>query len=340
MKKTKVGIAVAGSLIADVFYEIETYPKQGFLTNVRATSLNIGGTANMMIDFAKMDEKIPIKACAIVGDDDKGRQMLSILSQYPSIDTDNITVEGNSSVTMVMNAQDTKQRTFFYCPEASDSFDESYINWDNINTKIFHLEYLLLMKRIDSYDAVYGTHGARILHDAQERGMLTSIDVVSEQGNRAKEVVSAALKYTDICCINESEAEAITGVTLLENGEFNLDKVKEAISVLKGKGVSKWVVIHAPRVGFGYDCEKQQFFKVPSLQLPDGYIKGSNGAGDAYCSGILYGAYYDWELGQAMKYARSCAACSLSENNGTDGMRSYIDILLCEKELMLLENGD
>ena len=77
---------------------------------------------------------------------------------------------------------------------------------------------------------------------------------------------------------------------------------------------------------------------MSSLKLPDGYIKGSNGAGDAYCSGILYGAYYDWDIEKAMKYARSCAACSLSANNGTDGMRSYNDILLCE-EALLNEKG-
>lgn len=337
METAKEGITVAGSLIADVFYEIETYPKQGFLTNVYGTSLNIGGTANMMIDLAKMDADLKIKACAIVGEDDNGAKMLSILSQYSNIDTSNITVEGKSSVTMVMNAQDTKQRTFFYCPEASDKFDESYINWDSLNTKIFHLEYLLLMKKVDSYDEEYGTHGARILRDAKERGMITSIDVVSEQGNRAKKVVSAALKYVDICCINELEAEAITGVTLIKNGEFNLDRVHEAIDILCKKGVSKWIIIHAPKLGFGYDCEKKQFVCVPSLSLPSGYIKGSNGAGDAYCSGILYGAYYDWNIEKAMKYARVCAACSLSENNGTDGMRSYKDVLLFEKELELGE---
>ena len=241
MTSVKEGIAVVGSLIADVFYEIETYPKQGFLTTISDTSFNIGGTANMMIDLAKMDETLPIKACAIVGEDDNGAKMLSILSQYSNIDTDNISVEGISPVTMVMNAQDTKQRTFFCNHGASDIFDESYIDWERMNAKIFHLEYLLFMKKVDSYDAEYGTHGARILHEAQKRGMITSIDVVSEQGNRAKEVVGAALKYTDICCINELEAEAVTGITLMENDEFNLKHVQEAISVLKKKGVASWI---------------------------------------------------------------------------------------------------
>ena len=45
----KKGIVIAGSLIADIFYQIDTYPNQGFLTNIRSTSLNIGGSGNMIL---------------------------------------------------------------------------------------------------------------------------------------------------------------------------------------------------------------------------------------------------------------------------------------------------
>ena len=66
------------------------------------------------------------------------------------------------------------------------------------------------MKKVDELDGDFGTHAAKILNVAKERGMITSIDMVSEQSERVKSVVIPALKYTDICCINESEAEAIT----------------------------------------------------------------------------------------------------------------------------------
>lgn len=331
MENAKKGITVAGSLIADVFYEIDTYPNQGFLSTVRGTSLNIGGSGNIILDLAKLDDTLPVKVCAIVGDDDRGTDMLSILSEYHNINTADITIEGKSSVTMVMNAADTRQRTFFYIPEASDIFCESYIDWNHIDTKIFHLEYLLLMKLVDADDPQYGTHGARILNNAKARGMLTSIDVVSEQSTRAKNVVKAALKYTDICCINESEAELVTGISLLENGKLSRERVFEAVKEMQRMGVSKWIVIHAPECGYGYDCEKKEFVFVPSLKLPNNYIKGSNGAGDAYCSGILYGVHEGRTIEQSMQLARACAACSLSENNGTDGMRRYSEVLEVEK---------
>lgn len=332
MSNEKKGITIAGSLIADVFYEIDTYPKEGYLIQVRSSSFNPGGSGNMILDLAKFDKDLTVKVCAIVGKDERGEDLLNILGKYPNIDTENITVEGNSSVTMVMNAKDTKQRTFFFLPEASDKFDESYINWDTIDTKIFQLEYLLLMKTVDSPDEEYGTKGARILHEAQKRGMLTSIDVVSEQSDRAKSIVTAALKYTDICCINELEAEAVTGINLTEKGNFTKENVLKAIEIIRGLGVSKWIVVHEKNIAYGYDCKTEEFVTVPSLDMPREFIKGTTGAGDAYCSGILYGAHEDKSLKDAMRFARASATCSLTENNGSDGIKPIEEMILLEEK--------
>lgn len=324
-KGTK-GIAVAGTLIADTFYKVDTYPKQGNLTNIRDTVSYIGGTGNMLIDLAKLDPSIPLKASAIIGEGSNGRMMRQELEKYPNIDTRNITVQGRSSVTLVMDAQDTKQRTFFFQAAASDIYEEKYIDWDVLDADIFHLEYLLLMAKVDSEDAEYGTHGARILHDAREHGMKTSIDIVSEQSDRAARVVSAALKYTDYCAINEVEAEAVTGIELTGEEGLTEENARQALESLREKGVTTWAVIHSPQCGYGLDCRTGEFVRVPSLHLPTGYIKGSNGAGDAYCTGILYGAYEDMTLEQAMELGTACAACSLSETNGTDGMRSLEEV--------------
>lgn len=333
MAKGTKGIAVAGTLIADTFYKIDTYPDAGNLTNIRDIVSYIGGTGNMLLDLAKMDPSVPLKVSGLIGDDTQGRMMKGELLKYPNIDISNLTVEGLSSVTHVMNAQDTKQRTFFYQGGASDIYDESYIDWETLDADIFHLEYLLLMAKVDGPDEEYGTLGARILHDARERGMKTSIDVVSEQSDRAAGIVSAALKYTDYCSINEVEAEAATGVKLTGADGLTEEKVKEALLKLKEKGVTTWAVIHCPQCGYGYDCQKQEFVKVPSLKLPEGFIKGTNGAGDAYLSGILYGAYQDMALEEAMILGTACAACSLSEVNGTDGLRPLSEVKKLYQEL-------
>ena len=334
MAEGKKGIAIAGTLIADTFYKIDTYPAPGNLTKIRDIVYYIGGTGNTILDLAKLDPKLPLKLSGIIGEDAQGRMMREKLQEFPNIDLANLTVtkDGFSSVTHVMNAQDTKQRTFFYQGGAGDIYEEKYIDWEAIDAEIFHLQYLLLMDKADSPDPEYGTHAARILHAARERGMKTSVDMVSEQSSRAPGIVSAALKYADYCAINEVEAEAGTGVKLPEEGPTE-SWAKEALQKMKEKGVTTWAVIHCPRCGYGYDCWTDAFVSVPSLHLPEGYIKGTNGAGDAYCSGILYGAYQGMTLEESMILGTACAACSLSQVNGTDGMRSYEETMKLYREL-------
>ena len=327
----KNGITIAGTLICDVMHQIDTYPSQSFLTNVRSITRSIGGTGNIIIDLAKLDKNLTVKACAVIGDDADGKTVIDYLSKYENIDTSNITVGEQTAITIVMNALDTKQRTFFCVGGGNDVFDESYIDFEKLNTKIFHLEYLLLMKKVDEYDEIYGTHGAKILHDAKQRGMLTSIDVVSEQSDRAKKIVTSALKYTDICCVNELEARSVTGIDIVENGRLSLEKTTKALYEFKKLGVSKWVVIHSALDSYGLDVLDNEVIYAPSLNVPRSYIKGSTGAGDAYCSGILYGAHENYSLTNAMRLARACASCSLSENNGTDGMRSLEETMKLEE---------
>ena len=60
-----------------------------------------------------------------------------------------------------------------------------------------------------------------------------------------------------------------------------------------------------------------------SLALPEGYIKGTVGAGDAFCSGMLYGAWRGMDLAEAIELGTAAAACSLSQPGGTEGMRDW-----------------
>ncbi len=311
----KTGITVAGSMVADLYYEIDTYPRQGLLTNIRATHGAVGGTGNLILDLARLNPALPVRVSALVGRDDSGEMMVSALSKYPNIDLRGVVREGQSSVDHVMEPRDTKQRTFFYLAGANDVYDMSYIDWTAADARIFHLEYLLLMARVDADDPEFGTHGARILHEARARGMRTSVDVVSERSERSAHVVSAALRYTDYCTVNEYEAETVTGIPVTDAAS-----AKRALYALRELGVACWAVIHSPAFGWGLDCRTGEFVECPSLRLPDGFIRGTTGAGDAYCAGILYAAYTGMPLEQALRFACAVAACSLSGVNGTDAV--------------------
>lgn len=46
------------------------------------------------------------------------------------------------------------------------------------------------------------------------------------------------------------------------------------------------------------------------------------GAGNAFCAGVLYGAWKEIGLKAAIEKGTACAACSLSQPGGTEGVRS------------------
>ena len=60
---------------------------------------------------------------------------------------------------------------------------------------------------------------------------------------------------------------------------------------------------------------------VPSLSLPKDYIKGTVGAGDAFCAGILYSIYKGYDSELSLQIASAAAAANLSRQNSIDGMK-------------------
>ena len=321
---SKKGIAVAGNMIVDLLYPIAGMPAPGELTTVVAdVSRSTGGcVCNDIVDLAKLDPELPLVALGRIGDDAECQFVVDTLSAYKNIDLSHVVKGGVNADTIVMADEITKQRTFFVGRGSGALFCEEDIPWDKLNVDILHAGYILLLDTLDSEDPEYGTKMARLLHTAQKHGIKTSIDVVSEAGDRFVRIVRPALKYTDYCVINEVEASATTGIALrTEEGELIRENMLPALQKMKELGVSTWAVIHCPEIGFGLD-ENNNYVEVPSLKLPKGYIAGTVGAGDAFCAGVLYAAWKGESLKSAIELGTASAVCSLSEANATDGMRT------------------
>ena len=329
------GIAVAGNMIVDMLYPINGFPKPGELTTItREMSRSTGGClCNDIIDLAVLDENLPLAALGRVGCDEAGDYVLEKMHAWPNINLNQVRRSGTTSYTLVMADEITKQRSFYQCRGANAEFCEADIDWDALNVSLLHIGYILLLDALDAPDDVYGTKLARLLHTAKGRGIKTSIDVVTEAGERFGQIVTPALKFTDYCVINESEAQATTGVALVdESGNLIRENMRQALHKMKELGVSTWAVIHSPEGGFGLD-EHDRYVEVPGLRLPKGYIKGSVGAGDAFCSGVLYGAWKGLELHGAIELGPAAAVCSLSEPGATEGMRSSEETLKLYRSL-------
>lgn len=320
----KKGIAVAGNMIVDLLYPVMGFAKPGELSKICGdVSRSTGGAVcNNIMDLASLDPELPLVALGRVGDDAEGAYVLEKLREFPNIDLQHVKVGGTTAFSLVLADGITKQRTFYGYSGANAVFCEEDIPWDQLDVEMLHIGYILLLDALDEEDSQYGTKMAKLLHTAQAHGIKTSIDVVSEAGERFRKLVCPALRYTDYCVINEVEASATTGIELrTEDGTLLKENFPAALRKLKEMGVSTWAVIHCPELGMGLD-ENNNLVEVPSLKLPKGWIAGTVGAGDAFCSGVTYAAWKGQDLKSAIELGTASAACSLSQPGATEGMRT------------------
>ena len=320
----KKGICIAGSMIVDILYPINGWPSQGQLVHIQdgITRATGGAVCNTIIDLARLDPHMPLYAMGKIGEDAEGELVLQKLREYENIDVSNVIQEGISAFTLVLSDQLSKERTFFTYLGANGKFDENDIHWEDLHCDILHIGYILLLDALDQPDDEYGSKMARLLHNARSHGIKTSIDVVSEANDRFRRLVPPALKYVDYCIINEFEASETTGIPLRnEKGGLITENIPSALRKMKEMGVTTWAVIHCPEGGYGLD-ENDCYIERKSLHLPEGYIQGSVGAGDAFCAGVLCGAEHGDRLDVSIELGIATAAASLSKANATDGVCS------------------
>jgi sugar/nucleoside kinase (ribokinase family) len=317
----KKGICVAGNMIVDILYPVTGLPGPGELTSIEEgiTRTTGGALCNVTGDLSLMDPDLHIIALGRVGTDAEGDYILETLRRYGNIDL-MIRREGKTSFTAVMSDSISKERTFFHYRGANARFCEDDIDWDRINARFLHIGYVLLLDALDEEDSEYGTKMARLLCHARQRGIETSLDVVSEMGDRFKRLVPPSLKYTDYCIINELEAGQVTGITLRdEGGNLLVHNMPGALEKIKEHGVCQWVVIHCPEGGYGIDS-RGKLVESPTFNLPPEYIKGKVGAGDAFCAGAIYAASQNGSLEEGLVLGNAAAAAPLSIPSSTEGM--------------------
>ena len=307
----KSGIAVAGSILVDEINEISAYPNSGELTQIKSVQKSVGGCVpNVAIDLKRLCPDLTVKAVGKVGIDENGKYVNAVLSQN-GVDVENVSVgTDKTSFTQVMSVTGG-QRTFFTYAGASADFGENDVPMSALNVKMLHLGYFLLLDKIDNGD------GEKILKAAQEAGVKTSIDLVSENSDRYSLVVPC-LKYVDNLIINEVEAGKICGIAP------RAENLPEIAKTLKGMGVHERVIIHTPDLGLC--CGENGMSMVHSYKLPEGYIKGTTGAGDAFCAGALLGIHEELSDVEILNMATIAATGALSTADATSGLKTHKEL--------------
>ena len=312
----KDSIVFCGNVITDQIKMISRWPDKGMLVPISSVSRAVGGSVcNTAIDLKTLDPSVAVKAVGKVGTDENGDFAVKFM-EAKGIDCSGVlrTPGRPTSFTDVMTVEGTGERTFFNLHGADSALVPEDVDVSGFDCGIFHFGYLLLLDGMDAPDEEYGTKAARLLASVQAAGIKTSVDIVSEQSDRFARIVRPALRYCDYCVINEVEGALATG--------RKADDLKGICEGLFGLGVKERVVVHCPDVGvtMGKDGE---YVRVGSLKLPAGWIKGSVGAGDAFCAGTLYSLLKGFDPEKTLRLASCAAATNLTVKDSVSGARSY-----------------
>lgn len=320
-------------MLVDVIKHIDNYPAKGRLCRIGKVLRSVGGCVPNTGIVLKMlaPESMQVSAVAKIGRDENGRFITDVLQGY-GIDTSGIVTDENlpTSFTDVMTLPDG-ERTFFSAEGANAALCEEDIRPEKLDCDLFHIGYLLLLKTLDSADGTCGTRMAGLLKKIRGRGIQTSIDVVSTEDKRFREVILPSLPYCDHVIVNEIEAGNIAGIPLRENGELLYENLRPVCEKIRQYGVNNTVTIHCPELGCSLD-KNGRFSLVPSLALPAEYIVGAVGAGDAFCAGMLYSFLFGMSAEEGLRLASCVAACNLHSSDSIGGARSLKDSLLLEKK--------
>ena len=337
MPTSRTGILAGGNWIVDAVKIIDTWPQQDALANILSTAKGTGGSPfNVLVDLALMGAEFPLEAAGLVGADENGKWIVERCTEL-GIETRalNRTDAAPTSYTDVMTVQQNGRRTFFHARGANALLDSCHFEFAEPGPGIFHLGYLLLLDKLDGPSATHGTVAAEVLARAQEAGLKTSIDVVSEDSDRFAKIVLPALKHVDVCIMNEFEAGRVTRRRIRVGdahsgapGVAGLDRteLRAAMQQLLDAGVRERVIVHFPEGGCALGRDGA-WHEHGSVQLPGDYIKGAAGAGDAFTAGVLLGWHEGKPVEEWLRIGVCAAAANLSDETCTGGLKPLAECL-------------
>jgi sugar/nucleoside kinase (ribokinase family) len=331
----KSGIAAFGNWIVDKIRMVDrgkphadtpsdipifSIVNEGQLTHINRVYEGTGGAPyNVLIDLAKLNAGLPLGAVGIVGDDADGRFILEDLERNQIASSGMLVFKGaRTSFTDVYQPDGGNRGFAHFSADTNDKLSVEHIKekLDFIGKyRICHGGYALLLATLDAPDGEYGTKMARALKMIKDKGVKTSLAVVSDRdAARFQKVVTPSLKYTDFFMPNEYEATNITGI-----GVRDRTTARDAAKKLFDEyGVGEVVVIHMGEAGsFGMLRDGRGHYQ-PVHKIDK--IEGTAGSGDAFEAGMLYALYNNKTLEYGMRLGTAMAAICLGGSTCTDSM--------------------
>jgi sugar/nucleoside kinase (ribokinase family) len=324
------GFLCGGCIVIDVNKRIDRFPQREQVSIIEAESRDSGGPGfNLPVDLQRLGARFPLALVGVVGDDGNG-QLAQQVCRAHSIDARGLRVAPGSitSYTDVLIEPDGR-RTFLYQKGASALLQPEEFDFSTTNARILHVGSPGLLDGLDA-PRPGGNGFSELLARAQRAGLATNLELVSLPAERLRAMASPCLPHLDYLVINELEAGALARIDVdMPPGLSDADaparhaawgRAEAAARKLLDLGVSRLAVVHFP-AGCVAATPDGAVLRQGSVRVPPGEVRSTNGAGDAFAAGVMFGVHEGWALDRCLELGVCTAAVSLGADSTSAAIR-------------------
>jgi sugar/nucleoside kinase (ribokinase family) len=247
-----------------------------------------------------------VAALGYVGDDHWGTMFRQVL-QAEGIDTSHVMNHStDSTTTAIVLIDSTGQRSFVYCPGATETVDR-HTFLDHLDlfrqSQMALIGYYSLLPKLDA-------DLPTVLQAIRETGCRTALDSAGHGGRL--QPLDQALPYLDIYVPSHTEAISQTA---------QADPAR-AIEVYRARGATGLLGIKLGSEGALLSPAPGQYVRIDAVE-PPGPIVDTTGAGDAFYAGLLTALLHGLPPDEAGRLAAATASHCITAKGATPGLRSY-----------------
>lgn len=327
------GIVCGGSFCVDHNKQIDRWPNEETVALIQEEHASGGGSShNLSVDLVKLGVPFPVEIIALVGDDADGDFLRQIARDHGIKTTQVQTVDRMAtSYTDALMPAETGRRTHFYNQGTNGVISPDHFDFSKTNARILHLGLPGLHDVMDAPWKDEPSGWVAVLKEARRAGLKTNLEMVSVDDQTIFDMGRPCLPELDYLIINDSEIGGLSGLQTVADGEANVAACEAALDLVMPLGAVEFVVVHFPTGAIARTRDGQKI-AVPSVAIPQDEIAGTNGAGDAFAAGVLFGVHEGWTLTDAMQLGHASSAASLRHMTTVGSVENYkICLELAEK---------
>jgi sugar/nucleoside kinase (ribokinase family) len=309
-------------------YAVDHWPQEETVARI-ISSTDQGGCPghNMSTGLKRLGAEFPVEAMGLVGDDEHGHHLFRICDGL-GIERSQLVMRGDveTSLTLAMTEIKTGKRTFFHAANAHAQQTPDDFDFSKSQCRIVHMGLPGLHAKLDAPWADDPSGWVTILKKARAAGLKPNVELVSVEPDQIRAAALPILPYLDTLIINDFEAGAIAGIETVKDGVADAAACRKAAEVLMQRFPLALCAIHFPMGGIVL-ARNGDVAEHASVNVPRSEVVGSNGAGDSFAAGILFGHHEGWPILQSLKLAHASAATSLRSAATTTSILPWRDCL-------------